>query len=100
MEATTISKGKEQILRRFPNVFNGLGKLGEPYSYCIQLRQGARPHFLFTARNVPIALREQVKKEINRMDTLGVITKVEVPTPWCSAMVVVPKKSGEVRIPV
>ena len=26
------------------------------------------------------------------------ITKVEVPTPWCSAMVVVPKKSKEVRI--
>ena len=32
MEATTINTGKEQILRRFPNVFNGLGKLGEPYN--------------------------------------------------------------------
>ena len=61
MEATSISKGKEQILRRFPNVFNGLGSLGEPY--CIQLRQGARTHSLFTARNVPIALVSKLRRK-------------------------------------
>ena len=32
------------------------------------------------------------------MQSLGVITKVDYPTPWCAGMVVVPKKSGEVRI--
>ena len=29
---------------------------------------------------------------------LGVIRKVTEPTPWCAGMVVVPKKSGKVRI--
>jgi hypothetical protein len=28
------------------------------------------------------------------METLGVISKVEKPTSWCSGMIVVPKKSG------
>ena len=32
------------------------------------------------------------------MKSLGVISKVDVPTDWCAGMVVVPKKSGEVRI--
>lgn len=32
------------------------------------------------------------------MEQLGVISKVTDPTPWCAGMVVVPKKSGAVRI--
>ena len=32
------------------------------------------------------------------MEVMGVISKVEVPTPWCASMVVVPKKTGAVRI--
>lgn len=32
------------------------------------------------------------------METLGVILKVKDPTPWCAGMVVVPKKTGAVRI--
>ena len=32
------------------------------------------------------------------MEAIGVIAKVDQPTPWCAGMVVVPKKSGAVRI--
>ena len=32
------------------------------------------------------------------MEQMGVISKVSDPTPWCAGMVVVPKKSGQVRI--
>lgn len=32
------------------------------------------------------------------MDSLGVISRVDKPTHWCSGMVTVPKKSGSVRI--
>ena len=39
-----------------------------------------------------------MKKELERMEKLGVISKVTTPTPWCAGMVVVPKKLGEVRI--
>ena len=32
------------------------------------------------------------------MEAMGVISKVDEPTDWCAGMVVVPKKSGSVRI--
>ena len=32
------------------------------------------------------------------MENLGVISKIDQPTPWCAGMVVVPKKSGKVCI--
>ena len=31
------------------------------------------------------------------METLGVIAKLDEPTDWCAGMVVVPKRSGDVR---
>ena len=32
------------------------------------------------------------------MEKMGVISKIMTPTPWCAGMVVVPKRSGAVRI--
>ena len=32
------------------------------------------------------------------MEKMGVISKIITPTPWCAGMVVVPKRSGAVRI--
>ncbi len=32
------------------------------------------------------------------MESLGVTSREETPTPWCAGMAVVPKKSGSVRI--
>ena len=40
----------------------------------------------------------KVRAELERMERLGVIAKVEVPTDWCAGMVVVPKPDGNVRI--
>ena len=39
----------------------------------------------------------KVKEELDCMEKMGVITKIEEPTDWCEGMVVVPKK-GDVRI--
>ena len=40
----------------------------------------------------------KVKEELQRMEKLGVISKVDVPTDWCAGMVVVPKPDGRIRI--
>ena len=80
----------------FPKLFKGLGTLAGDYH--IQLRPDAKPQALFTPRHVPLPLRPQVAEELERMETAGVISKVSEPTPWCAGMVVVPKKSGSVRI--
>ena len=73
-----------------------LGNLGEMYE--IKLKEDAAPHALFTSRRVPIPLCPNVQAELDRMEALGVISRVTDPTPWCAGMVVVPKKSGAVRI--
>jgi len=42
--------------------------------------------------------REDVEKELERLEKLDIIEKVEGSTPWVRPIVIVPKKSGEVRI--
>ena len=32
------------------------------------------------------------------MESLGIISKVDIPTPWCAGMMVVPKKDKTVRL--
>lgn len=82
--------------KRYPKVFTGLGVTGEEYH--IKLKHDAKPYSLYVPRNVPIPLRPKVKNELDRMEKLGVITKVKNPTEWYAGMVVVPKRSGDVRI--
>ena len=62
------------------------------------MKTGATPFSLYTPRHVPIPLRPKVKTELERMEKMGVIRKVEEPTPWCAAKVVAPKKVGAIRI--
>ena len=50
------------------------------------------------ARKVPVAITEKVKAELDRMEKLNVISKVDEPTKWVNSMVVVPKPNGAVRI--
>ena len=84
------------IVKQFPELFEGLGKL--PDSYQIKLREGAMPFALTVPRRVPVPLMPKVKLELERMERLGVITKINEPTDWCAGMVVVPKQNGKVRI--
>ena len=68
------------------------------HEYKIQLKPNSQPFALSVPRNIPLALRPKVKAELQNMEDLGVISRVNEPTPWCTAMVVVPKASGAVRI--
>ena len=80
----------------FPELFQGLGKLEETCS--IKLKEDAVPLHIFTLRKIAHPLLPQVKKEIDRMLSQGVISEMTEPTEWCAGMVVVPKPSGSVRI--
>ena len=85
------------IKEQFPSLFIGLGIFHDS-SYEIQLKLDSKPFALFTPRNVPLPLRDKVKDKLAQMAALYVIAPVEEPTPWCAGMVVVPKKSNQVRI--
>jgi len=43
-------------------------------------------------------LHTKVKDELDRMQSLNVIYKVESPTPWYMGIVAEPKKTGTIRI--
>ena len=92
----TLARDPYELRRRYPNVFKGLGSLGDQYT--IRLKDSATPYSLYTPRNVALPLRGKVQEELDRMEKLGVISKSKEPTPWCAGMVVVPEKTGEVRI--
>ena len=68
------------VKEKFPLLFNGLGSISTEYT--IQLKPNATSYALSTVRNVPIPLRDKVKAELQRMLDLGVISKVDYPTPW------------------
>lgn len=86
----------DYVVEQFPELFKGLGKLKD--SYKIKLREGATPFALTTPRRVPIPLLPKVKEELQRMESMGVITRIDEPTEWCAGMVVMPKRGGKVRI--
>ena len=92
----TICTSPDGIKHSFPDLFTGLGTLGADYE--IKLQSNARPYALHTARQVPIPLRQKVEKELLRMQSMGVISPIDNPSPWCAGMVVVPKPSGDMRI--
>ena len=84
------------IISAHPKLFHGLGNLkGE---YRIQLRSDAQPFALSTPRRVAIPRMSKIKKELEAMEKSGIISKVNQPTDWCYAMVVIPKNDGRVRI--
>lgn len=78
-------------------VADGTGILkGDPVK--IQIKEGATPYHVNTARRVPIPLLPKVEQELQRMEAAGVIEKVTEPTEWCAPMVATMKRSGDVRI--
>ena len=93
---TTVDPTVCTFREKFPKVFQGLGNLGEEYD--IKLKPDAKPYALYTPRHVPLPLHPKVIEELNQMESMGIISKFDEPTPWCAGMVVVPKKSGAIRI--
>lgn len=49
-------------------------------------------------RRVPIALRQQVEDQLDKLLKLGIIERVNGPSPWVSPVVIVIKDNGDVRL--
>ena len=91
-KADTLS----DVLNRHKNVFNkGLGTI-KGFKADIKLQDGAKPVFC-KARPVPYALCQKVEEELDRLESLGVVKKVER-SDWASPIVCVLKKDGSICI--
>ncbi|XP_053570046.1 ankyrin repeat and SOCS box protein 4 isoform X1 [Bombina bombina] len=98
MTVDQYNKGlsKQQVEELFSDVFQGLGCL--PGECSIKLKPDAHP-VIHSPRRIPIAIKDKLKEELDRMVNLGVLEKVDEPTEWVSSMVAVEKKnSGALRI--
>jgi hypothetical protein len=85
----------DQLLEEFSDVFKGKGCLS--HEYHIQLKPGVKP-VVHAARKIPVSWIDKVKRELERMEKLNIIQRVDEPTEWMNSMAVVPKPNGEVRI--
>ncbi|PIK56894.1 hypothetical protein BSL78_06220 [Apostichopus japonicus] len=77
------------------DVFEGLGCLPGEHKIVIDPQASPVAH---PCRKVPFALQDDLKRELQRMVELGVITKVEEPTEWVHPLVIVRKKNGDLRV--
>ena len=83
-------------LKDFADVFKGEGKLEEKLHFTLDKTV---PPVILPVRKVPLALKEPLKKEIDRLVDQGILKPVDTPTDWVSSMVVVSKSNaGKIRL--
>ena len=93
LEHTPLTK--ESLVAEFPSVCDGTGKLD---GLC-QLEIESDSIFLIhPPRKVPIALKPQLKEELQRLHNLGILAPVTEHISCLSSMIVVRKPNGNLRI--
>ena len=89
--------GNKSILDEFPEVFQGLGCL--PGKYHISIDPSVPP-IIVPRRRVPHSKRDPLRKELDRMENVGIIEKFPFnePADWVSSLVCVDKPDGSIRV--
>lgn len=86
----------DALCAEFSSLFSsGLG-CAVGFEARITLKPAARPKF-FRARPIPVALREPVKVELDRLAAMGALLPV-TSSEWASPLVVVRKPNGSLRL--
>jgi hypothetical protein len=96
IRAEEVAAVPDDIRAQYPQLFTGIGCMAEPHE--IRIRPDAKPFALHAPRRVPLPLMAQVKTELEKLQQQGIIERVDTPTDWCAPMVVVPKRSGSLRL--
>lgn len=92
----SVNKTDEKpIMEEYKDVFEGIGCLADPYH--IQTKADVTP-VVHAPRKIPVTLTNRLKEELQRMEKLKVITKVDGPTDWVNSMVIVEKPDSKLRI--
>ena len=86
----------EALVNGFPEVFNdNLGEI-HPFKARLVLKEGAQPIFC-RPRSVPFAIKEQIERELERLEKTGVICPVNH-SEWATPIVPIPKPDRSIRI--
>ena len=83
------------IMSEYPHVFDGNVKTMEGEKFHIVLTDDAKPFCVHTPRTIPFAYRDKLQKELQLLQSQGIIEPVTEPTEWCAPIVVAPKKDSD-----
>ena len=87
---------KTEFLDEFKDVFHGMGLMKGKVK--LHLKPDSIP-VINPPRRVPVALKEKLQQELERMEKHGIIAKVIKPTSWVNNIVIVEKpKTKQLRI--
>ena len=91
-----VSNKLSKILHKYGSIFTeGLGTFtGGKVTLHIDLQ--VKPKF-FKVRTLPFSIKEKVEEELNRLESLGIITPVKH-TLWAAPVVPVLKHNGAIRL--
>lgn len=93
----SLNSALENILKKFSSLFDS--KLGKFVYSKINLKlkdPNVKPKFI-KARTVPLAFREKMDKELDRLEKLGIITPIKS-SEWATPLVPILKGNGELRV--
>ena len=84
-----------EVLSEYADLFDGIGLLdGDVH---LEIDNTVAP-IQMPLRRLPIGVRDKVAAELQRMEANGIIESVTEPSAWVSALLVVAKADGRIRI--
>lgn len=84
------------VIDEFPNIFEEKVGCVPKFEVNLELRPNVKPIFT-RERVVPYSLRARVEKELDSLESAGIITPIPL-SDWGSPLVVIPKPDGGVRL--
>ena len=86
----------EALLKEYDTIFDGIGQLKD-FKVKLHIDNTVTP-VAQPARKIPFHMRQKVTAALEKLESQGIIEKVDGPTPWISPLVVIPKKDGDIRL--
>ena len=86
----------DSLLKEYDDVFQGLGKVTD-FEHKITIDPEVKP-VSQQLRRMPVYQIEAVNNKLHRMLEQDIIEEVTEASPWVSNLVIVPKKSGDIRV--
>ena len=86
----------DALLKEYDDIFQGLGKVTD-FEHKITIDPEVKPVSQHL-RRIPVSQIEPVNNELVRMLEQDIIEEVTEASPWVSNLVIVPKKSGDLRV--
>nr|XP_015833782.1 PREDICTED: uncharacterized protein K02A2.6-like [Tribolium castaneum] len=83
------------VIDEYRNVFIGVGVLDTAHH--IEIDKDIIP-VVHPPRRIPLSLQPKLEETLKELERQGIIEKVEYPTDWVNSLVIVEKKTGQLRL--